>query len=145
MIEPQDLAIETYPSSKRSAWVCNPETGVKITHIPTGISVSKNEGSQNKSKAAALTELTTLVENAGNPDNYRKERLVEHLSDGKTALAWVGEDASGAGAKDKAALLVRTEERDDNIWFIDTNGASWPEAIAVSAIDAKQFLVKSTF
>lgn len=59
-IRSSDLEISTF--AKKSNWVLQPETGVRIKHIPTGFAVRCNvERSQHKNKHIALSYLESYL------------------------------------------------------------------------------------
>lgn len=61
-LDPNDLRIETYSPTRRPSWTAHTDRGIRITHIPTGVTVSEHEDrSQHRNKAVALEKLRALV------------------------------------------------------------------------------------
>ena len=61
MLNSNDLEISTF--AKKSNWVLQPETGVKIKHKPTGFAVRCNATkSQHQNKHIAMQYLTSYLE-----------------------------------------------------------------------------------
>lgn len=60
-IQSDELEISTY--GKKSNWILQPETGVKLKHLPTGFAVRCNATrSQHKNKHIAMQYLTSYLE-----------------------------------------------------------------------------------
>ena len=63
-INADDIVVQSWSSKSRGAWDVNADTGVKITHIPTGIIVTcEKERSQHKNRHLAMTELSRMISN----------------------------------------------------------------------------------
>lgn len=61
---PSDFIVESYSSASRSGFSLRPVDGVRITHIPTGLSETcESERSQHKNKALAMECLKEEIKN----------------------------------------------------------------------------------
>jgi hypothetical protein len=82
-IDPKDLRIDTY-SSKPRGWISTPDFGVKITHLPSGITVQCEEArSQHKNKDTALKELEEKVKSwsGPHPDDLAVDKFAAMMKD----------------------------------------------------------------
>ena len=74
-INPADVQIDGYSSVHQSGFSLQPLNGVKITHLPTGITVTcENERSQYRNKAIAVAELKEKLRNYKAPQNCPSPR-----------------------------------------------------------------------
>lgn len=70
-MNPADIRIDTYRKPGASAWVCTPETGVRVTHIPTGLFVERSDlRSQHANRAAAMADLRKKLARLAKPRIY---------------------------------------------------------------------------
>jgi len=86
-INPDDLKVETYRSSSAGGQHVNKtESAVRITHLPTGITVScQNERSQHKNRATALKVLAArLLER----QRQEQEQELARLRGEKSSIEW---------------------------------------------------------
>lgn len=61
-INPSDILVQSWSSKRKGSWSVTIDSGVKITHMPTGIHVTcDKDRSQHKNRHAALTELSKLI------------------------------------------------------------------------------------
>ena len=61
-LNPNDLKVETFRAPGSSGWVMQPETHVKITHTPTGLSAEAyDDRSVHRNRIKAYEELQRLV------------------------------------------------------------------------------------
>lgn len=62
-IEPNELRIDTYRQPGAGSWCVAPDNGVKVTHIPTGLSAQSHEHrSQHRNRAEALNALQAKLD-----------------------------------------------------------------------------------
>ncbi len=66
VIEPSDLRIDTYRPEPYSAWVVSPEIGVRVTHVPTGLSAAcHKDRSVHRNRALAMEKLQKMLQAHG--------------------------------------------------------------------------------
>lgn len=63
VIEPSDLRIDTYRTEPYSAWVVRPDIGVRVTHVPTGLSAACHEDrSVHRNRVLAMEKLQKMLQ-----------------------------------------------------------------------------------
>jgi hypothetical protein len=73
----KDIRVHLWSKKQRAAWSMNPATGVEITHMPSGIVVTHDNGkSAHGSKVKAMREIEQRVGRI-NPDAAQKETMSE--------------------------------------------------------------------
>lgn len=107
-IQPDDLTIETWPPSPKTGMIFGTSKGVKLTHRPTGVSVTcDSERSQHLNRGKAYEQLRAAL--ASKPAGEQKP--VSHV--GLSTFAW---GVTRMGDNPKAVLVsFRSEPTDDDL------------------------------
>lgn len=84
-IDPKDLRIDSYTSKPTGSWKVGMMTGIKITHLPSGIEVCvDSERSQYKNRNLAIQDLKEKLKDfvppeSPHPDDHAVDRFAEAM------------------------------------------------------------------
>jgi hypothetical protein len=120
-LDPKDLRMDTYRPSGGSGWVNAPDTAVRITHIPTGLTVTEeSERGVHRNKVLAMEKLTNLVFNSGPRETVEEMQMRDVLRLACLA-AKIGEEYHGEQLSDTAPEIVYYRKHDGSVYDAISN------------------------